>query len=281
MSTALLENFVADAPAFRPVQRLPADPVQNLVAPLAERARVSSHLRYQPSPPFQRGGRDFVIPHFIFNGPPNGGDIVRLGLFAAIHGDEPEGAWALTALIETLLDHPELAAGYQLHIYPVCNPTGYTSSTRASSAGTDLNRAFWRRSTEPEVWWLEHELITRRFHGLVSLHSDDTAEGLYAYVRGAVFSETLARPALAAATKFLPVDRRPRIDGFAARNGLLDQCFDGVLAAPPAFLEPQPFEIIFETPQAVPASLQVQAGQSAVLAILDSYRGFLAYQASI
>ena len=78
MSTALLENFVADAPAFRPVQRLPADPVQNLVAPLAERARVSSHLRYQPSPPFQRGGRDFVIPHFIFNGPPNGLSLIHI-----------------------------------------------------------------------------------------------------------------------------------------------------------------------------------------------------------
>ena len=279
MSTALLQ-YPSPAPV-RPAPPATVDAVEALVAPLALRARNSDRLRYQPSPPFRRQGRDFTLPHFIFNGPPAGGDIIRLGLFAAIHGDEPEGAWALTALIETLLDRPELAAGYQLHFYPVCNPTGYTSGIRASSSGTDLNRAFWRRSSEPEVWWLEHELITRRFHGLVSLHSDDTASGLYAYVRGAVFSETLARPALAAATRFIPVDPRPVIDGFAARSGLLDQCFDGVLAAPPAFLEPQPFEIIFETPQAVPPSLQVQAGHAALLGILDAYRGFLSYQASI
>ncbi len=280
MSTAL-QHHAFPAPVAPSVPPAASDAVHALVAPLVERARNSPWLRYRPSPPFRRSDRDFVIPHFVFNGPVSDGDIVRLGLFASIHGDEPEGAWALTALLETLLDRPALAAGYQLHVYPVCNPTGYSLGTRFASSGIDLNRAFWARSAEPEVWWLEHELITRRFHGLVALHSDDTAEGIYSYARGALFSEALARPALAAASRFIAVDSRPTVDSFPARDGLLEQCFTGVLAAPPAALEPRPFEIIFETPQSVPASLQVQASQSAVLAILDAYRGFLGYQASI
>ncbi len=255
--------------------------IRALEAPLVEKARRSSRLRYMPSPNFRWDARDYFVPHFVFNGPPSGGDFLRLGLFGAIHGDEPEGAWSLIALLETLLENPALATGYQLHVYPVCNPTGFAQKRRTSSSGVDLNRAFWKDSTIPEVWWLEHELITRRFHGLVSLHSDDTAEGAYAYVRGPVFSETLARPALTAAARFLPHDTRNVIDGFQARNGLVQECFEGVLSAPPSELEPTPFEIIFETPQTAPAGLQVQAGQHALLAILEAYRGFLGYQAGI
>jgi len=264
----------------------PAASVANLrlgaaLAALAEAARRSPHLRSMPSPRFQRGGREFTVPHFMFNGPLSGGEVVRLGFFAGVHGDEPEGVQSLLALLQQLLDQPVLAAGYQLHFYPVCNPTGFAAGTRHSATGRDLNREFWKRTEEPEVLWLEHELATKRFDGLISLHSDDTANGFYTYVRGGVFTETLARPALNAATQVLPVDTRPVIDGFRNRNGLLYECFTGVLAAPPVDLDPQPFELILETPQLAPVDRQVQANLAALLVILEAYHGFLGYQTGI
>lgn len=253
----------------------------DLLTPLIAAAKGSSHLRYFASPPFSVGGRQFVLSRFAFHGPPGTGETVRLGLFAGIHGDEPEGVHTLVALLERLLAQPSLAAGYQLHIYPVCNPSGFAAGTRHSVAGLDLNREFWRRSSQPEVWWLEHELITRRFDGVVSLHSDDTANGCYAYVRGAVIAENLARPALAAASRILPVDTRPFVDGFRNRDGLLYDCFQGILAAPPVGLDPQPFELILESPQSALSAVQVQANLAAILSILETYTAFLAYQTGI
>ncbi len=234
-----------------------------------------------PSPAIPHAAGDYAVPHFIFNGPLPGDETIRLGLFAGIHGDEPEGVHSLVALLERLHAEPALATGYQLHVYPVCNPTGFAAGTRLSAAGQDLNREFWKRSEDPVVHWLETELATRRFHGLISLHSDDTANGYYSYVRGAVFTEALARPALAAAARVQPVDTRPTIDGFRNQGGLLYECFEGVLAVPPADLDPKPFEIILETAQHAPPALQVQANLAAILAIIDAYQGFLGYQTGI
>ncbi len=277
MSNVLIAGSWTAAPAVVSPSRV----LDELLSPLLHLAHGSPYLRYIPSPPFVRGGVEYTVPHFVFNGPLAGGDTIRLGLFAAIHGDEPESARSLVALAQLLVAEPQLAAGYQLHLYPVCNPTGFTHGTRCAQSGLDLNREFWRRSAEPEVWWLEHELITRRFHGLISLHSDDSADGYYAYVRGAVFTETLARPALAAATQWLPVDTRPVIDGFHNHAGLLHECFAGVLSIPPADLDPEPFEIILETAQPAPSLIQVQANLAAILAIFEAYRGFLGYQTGI
>jgi hypothetical protein len=277
MSNTLIARPWTDAP----ISAQPSTALDELLQPILELSFGSPYLRFIPSPPFLRGGEEYSVPHFVFNGPLAGGEFTRLGLFAAIHGDEPEGAHSLLGLIKRLVKEPQLAAGYQLHIYPVCNPSGFAAGTRHAQSGLDLNREFWRRSAEPEVWWLEHELVTRRFNGLISLHGDDSANGFYAYVRGAVFTENLARPALAAATQWLQVDTRPVIDGFRNHDGLLHECFDGVLSIPPADLDPEPFEIILETAQSAPAPTQVQANLAAILAILEAYRGFLGYQSGI
>ena len=66
------------------------------------------------------------------------------------------------------------------------------------------------------------------------------------------------------------------IDGFPARGGLISECYEGVLSNP-AELDPLPFEIIFETPQTVPAARQTIAATAALLTILREYRQFLAY----
>jgi hypothetical protein len=176
-------------------------------------------------------------------------------------------------LLET---KPELAAGYCLSFYPVCNPTGLEDGTRHSRSGRDLNREFWKESDEAEVGLLERELITQSFQGIISLHTDNASTGFYGVVRGATLTKHLIEPALRAAEKLLSRDERPIIDGFEARNGVIHNAYEGMLSAPPK-ARPRPFEIILETPKAPPAYVKEYALVAALQATLAEYRKFIAY----
>jgi protein MpaA len=245
------------------------DPAERLVATSA--SLVASHdLR------FTHDGEEYVIPRYIFLGPQGGDAPTRLGIFAGVHGDEPEGARAAVLFLKLLEVAPQLATGYSVTIYPVCNPTGYEDNTRLSRNGKDLNREFWRNSSEPEVRLLEAEITSRSFDGIIALHTDDTSQGFYGYARGATLTRHLIEPALASAERLLPRDSREVIDGFRARNGIIFDCFEGVLSAPPK-ARPRPFEIVLETPKAAPNYVKDVAFVAALQAILLEYRALLAY----
>ena len=229
--------------------------------------------------PFTVAGEKYSLPRFTFRGP-NSSDPIRIGLFAAIHGDEPAGALAAVRFLLDLVHDPQSAENFLLQIYPVCNPTGFEDNTRCSRRGRDLNREFWRSSVEGEVQILEHELRTRHFNGIIQLHADDTSDGIYGFVRGHTLTENLLRPALREAGKILPRNVNATIDGFAARDGIIYDHYDGVLAAP-AEMEPVPFEIILETPHQAPVDSQVQALVVALRTILSEYRRLISFAANI
>jgi len=252
-------------------------PVFDLIEELRREAEKSEHLHYSEVGKFSHGGAVYSIPRFFFLGPGPVEEPVRIGIFAAIHGDESETAHAALEFLQRLLKNPERARGYQIYVYPVCNPTGVEDGTRHSRGGADLNREFWKGSKEPEVYYLERELGVLLFQGVIALHADNTTPGVYAYVRGATLTEALARPALEAAEVFLPRAAGSVIDGFPAKDALIhEHCFDGVLSNP-AELHPAPFELIFETPQESPFHLQVEAAVAALDRILVEYRPFLAF----
>lgn len=220
--------------------------------------------------------RRYEIPRVSLAGPYAGHDPIRLGFFAGLHGDEPAGCLALVWLAVALMAEPERVAGYELCLYPVLNPVGYERGTRFNGAGKDLNREFWKNSAEAEIRALEAELRAQRFDGIVTLHSDDTCEGVYGYTHGRTLNEALLVPALQAASAILPPDARATIDGFAANGGLICDCFRGILSAPPE-QKPQPFDIIFETPALAPLDRQITATLAALESILTHYPGFIAY----
>src|SRR3954447_3032076 len=83
---------------------------------------------------FEVSGAKYSLPHFTFEGP-NSGDPIRIGLFAAIHGDEPAGALAAASFLLELAAAPELAENFHLQVYPICNPTGFEDNTRNSRRG--------------------------------------------------------------------------------------------------------------------------------------------------
>jgi protein MpaA len=85
-----------------------------LLAPLQKLAVMSEHLLATTCGDFVRDGEHYALPRFVFNGPHSGGDPIRLGIFAGIHGDEPAGVLALVRFLGDLVSHPDLAAGYRI-----------------------------------------------------------------------------------------------------------------------------------------------------------------------
>jgi protein MpaA len=269
MSLALIESrFNSSKPARRSIA--------DLLAPLDAVVAASPSFVRQSSGDFEIDGEQYELPRYLFLGPKGGDAPIRIAIFAGIHGDEPEGVHAAVQFLKLLEKKPELAAGYALSVYPVCNPTGFEDDTRHSRRGKDLNREFWKSSAEPEVRLLQADLTSRSFHGIISLHTDDTASGVYGIVRGATLTKHLIEPALQAAEEFLPRDPRAIIDGFKAREGVVRECYEGVLGAPPK-VRPRPFEIILETPKVPPSFLKEAALVRALASILGEYRKFISY----
>jgi len=268
----IADTAVRLAPAPRKTRRSIAD----VLAPLDQIAANSANLVANHEARFEANGERYVLPRYLFVGPRGGDTPVRIGIFAGLHGDEPEGVHALVQFVKLLEARPELAAGYYLSLYPICNATGFEDGTRLSRSGKDLNREFWKNSSEPEVRLLEAELQSRSFQGLIALHTDDTSEGFYGFARGAVLTKHLIEPALQAAEKYLPRNENPVIDGFNARRGVIRESYEGILAAPPK-LRPRPFEIILETPAVPPDYLKELALVAALQTILVEYNKFIAY----
>ncbi len=251
-----------------------------LLQPLEVIAARSRHLSADHEARFEHAGESYEIPRYLFRGPKGGDESLRIGIFAGVHGDEPEGIHALGQFLAQLEQQPELAAGYEIHAYPICNPTGVEDRTRHARGGKDLNREFWQGSTEPEVRLLESDLVQHSFHGIITLHTDDTSQGFYGFAHGATLTRHLIEPALQAASVFLPRNEAENIDGFPARNGVIRKCYEGVLSGPPK-LRPRPFEITLETPSAAPGYLKEAALVAALRSILLRYREFIAHAANL
>src|SRR5271165_1549432 len=83
--------------------------VDRLLAQLDQLAENSEYLLKKPFGQFESGGVTHTLPRYVFMGPQGGGDTIRLGIFATIHGDEPEGALGLTRLAGALAQTPDLA----------------------------------------------------------------------------------------------------------------------------------------------------------------------------
>jgi len=217
------------------------------------------------------GPDDYWLEQYLFVGPHGGGDYFRVGIFAGVHGDEAAGVFAAIRFLKELAQNPDLARGYEIYIYPLCNPSGFEDGTRHSRSGRDLNREFWLGSREPEVQLLERQIRTLRFDGLISLHADNESDGLYAFALGAQVTQYVVEPALQATEKVLPRNCDATIDNFTARNGLIRKGYPGMLCAAPE-ARPRPFEIVFETPHQADLEKQIEANVVFLRHALDQYQ---------
>src|SRR6202161_3958359 len=116
----------------RVVPRTRRRSISGLLAPLYDAVKKSPHLLASDVGGFCHDRHRYTIPRFIFIGPGGDSDPIRLGIFAGIHGDEPEGVLALARFLGELVATPALATGYRIYAYPVANPTGFEDNTRPS-----------------------------------------------------------------------------------------------------------------------------------------------------
>jgi hypothetical protein len=200
---------------------------------------------------------------------------VPICLVAGVHGDEPDGILAALELAQRFARSPQLVANYSLTIYPCVNPVGYERMTRENGAGKDLNREFFRNSTEKEVAVMERELRAHEFIGFISGHSDYESFGMYAYATGAILSERLAKPALFQASGVIPINTDTVIDGHPAQNGIINQKFPGSLG-PLSKGASEPFDITIETPNLFALSKRIEAQAISFETILHEYRAVAA-----
>jgi hypothetical protein len=214
------------------------------------------------------------LPRFLFTGPGERNSFLRVGIFAGIHGDEESGVLAALDFIQELHANPAPALGYELFLYPICNPWGFSRNARWLKSGADMNREFWRGSSEIEVLILEGQLMRLAFDGIIALHTDDTSEGIYGFAKGHQLTRHVLEPALEKASRHLPRNFDRSIDNFQANMGIIEQGYTGILGAPPT-QKPKPFEIVFETPQAAPLEAQIKAHTTAMATMLERFRGLI------
>jgi hypothetical protein len=116
-------------------------------------------------------------PRTLLFGEIGGHDQPVVTISAAVHGDEPAGAWALYALVRDGLLDPRFA--YRL--WPCLNPTGFDARTRANAEGADVNRSFGGGGRTPEAKAVRTADRDRRFALTIDLHEDHEADAFYLY----------------------------------------------------------------------------------------------------
>lgn len=250
-------------------------PGESLLRYFYELSAGSRYLMSHAEWPVRHGNDEYALSRFLWAGPKGGGETLRIGLFATLNGDEPEGAFALARFLSALEREPESARGYALYFYPLCNPTGYEDGTRLTRARDALNRLFWTGSSAPEVKALESEIWMQAFHGIVHLRSDADSKGTYGFASGPVLSEALLEPALRATEAYLPRNQQRQKEGIPSRRGLVyseiyNAPKEGLRAVPG--LKYPPFEVTLATPRKAPVYLQVEALNAALQVILSEYR---------
>jgi len=236
--------------------------LQRLLRSFHGLAEHSDSLFASPTEAFHVGDRVYHLPRFVLFGPNQSSGAIRLALYAGWNGDDARGTLALLSLLERLLLHPALAAGYQLVVYPLVNPTGFQDHTARSRGGVRLETENWAASEAPEIGILAKEFRLHNFQGWVSLHSTVAHDRIQARVR-----------ALPVTAEFFPVERgrfhidwqtdaAPGVEGPFALNG--DLPFGS-------------FQLRLDVPAAWPDGLHSEAVTQTVAAFLERYRTAISY----
>lgn len=139
-----------------------------------------------------------------------------LYLSAGIHGDEPAPVEALIRWVE---GNKTRLGAWNLTIFPCLNPWGLERNIRFDAEGRDLNRCYNSRKL-PRITAQLIVMKGRRFDIAACLHEDYDARGFYLYEIAAArphLGEVICREL----SRIMPADNRSKIDGHAARRGLI------------------------------------------------------------
>lgn len=252
----------------------------HLLAALERACADSVNLLRKPLPPFEAREQEFQIARYLFVGPRGGAEPIRVGLFAGVHGDEPEGTVALVEFALALEQNPQLARNYLLFLYPLLNPSGFAARTRLTADGVNIPAEMWKNSTSAEVQQIQSELWMHAFDGIVSLKTDARSEELLIEVGGPIFARHLFGNSLARAQDILRQEVNAGPEALPRLKGaVLEKPTEIIRAA--RGVKPRPFEIVITIPGRAPALQQRTATALVIQRALAEYRDFIAYGANL
>ncbi len=189
-------------------------------------------------------------------------------LSAGVHGDEPAAAGGLLEWAERYVQR---LADAEVVILPLFNPVGIQANTRVDGGGVDLNRMFQDDSHAHIASW-RRAVAGLRFQMAAMLHEDYDAQGVYCYELNA--GKPMADALLKCVESVLPRDPRRRIDGRAARNGVIRRShapadLPGLPEAIELYHRGAKMTLTFETPSEHALYDRVRAHSAFVEALFD------------
>ena len=244
------------------VLREDSTPRIELLRSLLELTERSDYLVAGSIGEFNSDSQLHHIPRFIFMGDKGGGDLIRLAIFAGLYGDESEGTEAVVKFLAELEQQPSLATNYHIYVYPVSNPSAVAAGKRHNSSGRDLVQQLWKRSNQPEAYYIERELGVIGFHGVISLRGQSDRSEFSAKMSSRILFESVAQPAVEAANRW--IEQTPGSVAPAAVSPSFFTLTDE--------LKVKPFEIILEHPRRASRESQINSIVAALHSVLENYR---------
>ncbi|MEO6847135.1 MAG: M14 family metallocarboxypeptidase [Chthoniobacterales bacterium] len=161
-------------------------------------------------------GEAFDYPLYILESRHPDKSRPNMMLSAGIHGDEPAPP---VAILEWVTRNPKTVQKLNVVIFPCLNPWGIVNNNRMDAEGRDLNRTY---HDDKVLQTLAHRkaLANRRFAAALMLHEDYDGKGAYVY-EVARKKPFWASKIILAASRFVPVDSRPRIEHRKASKGVI------------------------------------------------------------
>jgi murein peptide amidase A len=249
-----------DRPAVLPAAPVLHPPVNLLVARFEELAARGLCQMAGEAGSFCLGRTVHHLPRVIYRAA-NAVRPLRIGIFTGLRGNL-EGGLALLQFLESLAERPWRAAGYELWLYPLCNPTGHEDGEGTNRRGAALDSDFWKASPEPEIMLLERELREQQFQAVLTLHTDAHYADFTGSFSGGEAARRVFESGLALAGFVL---RRP---------GLQLPWPAGALSGPPQG-KGRLVSLRFGAPRQVPMSVRTTALEAALGAVLASARHYL------
>jgi protein MpaA len=204
----------------------------------------------------------------------------RVYLSSGIHGDEFSGPLALLEMLR----QPDFFAAFDTTIFPMLNPDGLAKNVRENGTGIDLNRDYRNTKSAEIVSHIEALKTLGGFNAAMMLHEDYEGIGAYLYELNDELSPTLGGEIVAAMGRHVPIDLRPEIDEFPARDGIVSRkeiiAMRGPLEERPEWPEAIYLSVnhtkvsyTTETPKPFPIEQRIAAQIAAVETLLGALAG--------
>jgi hypothetical protein len=245
----------------------PSAPLRSDLSALYALSQTSRHVFASPVGPFAAGGREALLPRFVFFGPHASDDSWRLALLAGFDHRDLRASRALVALASLLAADSAKGHALNLTFFPLVDVVGLVTG----AAERDLSEAPWGADAPPEIGLLAADARQRRYHGFVRVETAMPGEDVIVLrVRGA-FADAAA-PDLelitTEETRSFPVRFESGVTGSAPADGPL-----GIADALPV----APFELTLRIPGSWTDEAYQHAAVTVLRRFLRRYRAFQAY----